>query len=114
MIKNISRPFVMVNNNGVIENIAMFLNYEEANKITKAVYGEYAFAEEYNFAVQMGDVYKNGVYYNILEDGTQIAAEYIPTQEEQIQQLQADNELLEQQLRNTQLALTELYEKMEA
>ena len=30
----------MLDGNGIVRNIAMFMNYEDANKITRAVYGD--------------------------------------------------------------------------
>ncbi|MBT9778824.1 hypothetical protein GPL15_20300 [Clostridium sp. MCC353] len=135
MIVELSKPFILIDETGLVQNIALFLNYEEANVVARTVYGNNALALEYRYLVQEGDIYRNGTLYNKLEDGTELPAQYIPTQDEQINLLQNKNliledqltstqtalaeqyeanQILEQEVTNTQLALTELYEKMEA
>lgn len=91
MIRELSKPFIMVDSEGTVQNIAMFLNYEDANRITRAVYGENALATEYNYLVQAGDKYIENIYYNILDDGTEVPAEYIATQDDLIRELQNEN-----------------------
>lgn len=94
MKRELSRPYIMLDGNGIVRNIAMFMNYEDANKITRAVYGDNAVAEEYKWLVSAGDKKKNGVYYMVGLDGLEEPAEYIPTEEEKINQLTSDNATL--------------------
>lgn len=42
----ISYAYIQVDSDGDVQNIAMFENYEDANRITRAVYGDHAFAAE--------------------------------------------------------------------
>ena len=60
--------------------------------------------------MQIGDIKKDGVYYNIGENGELTEAEYIPSDEEKIGQLEKSNSELSDQLTEAQLALTEQYE----
>ena len=50
----ISYAYIQVDGDGAVQNIAMFENYEDANRITRAVYGDQAFAAEYRYAVRPG------------------------------------------------------------
>ena len=108
MIREFAKPYIMLDTNGKIYNIEMHTNYEDANQFARAVYGDGASADEYRYLVQIGDIKKDGVYYNIGENGELTEAEYIPSDEEKIGQL--ENLALEDEVTNTQLALTELYE----
>ena len=84
MKREFKYPYVQMTADGVIQNIAMFDNFEEANVITRASYGNEAFALAYNYAVGIGDVFKNGIFYVVEDDGTLTEAEYIPNDEENI------------------------------
>ena len=50
----ISYAYIQVDSDGAVQNIAMFENYEDANRITRAVYGDHAFAAEYRYVVRPG------------------------------------------------------------
>lgn len=56
-----------------IMNIAVCENYEFANWLTRATYGDEAFAVQCNgFSVQPGDAYREGIFYHQQDDGTEI------------------------------------------
>ncbi|WP_180994612.1 hypothetical protein [Clostridium sp. chh4-2] len=96
-----------------ILNITHCENYEEANRIAKAVYGEEAIAVDcLQYPCQIGDKHINGVFYHVDPNtGDQTPIQYVPTQEQQVQKLELDKTILEAELISTQLALTEQYEK---
>lgn len=110
MLRELCLPFIMIDGNNTVQNIAMFYSYQDANEISKAIYGDNAFAEEYRYLVHIGDIYKNGIFYNIDENGEEIPAQYIGTQDDKISQLEKNKFELEKELTDTQLALTEQYE----
>ena len=110
MIRELCLPFIMIDGNNIVQNIAMFYGYQDANEIARAIYGNDAFAEEYRYLVRIGDTYKDGTFYNIDEDGNEIPAEYIGTQDDKISQLETSKLELEKELTDTQVALTEQYE----
>ena len=110
MIREFARPYIMTDKTGKVYNIEMHISYEEANRFARSIYGEGAGADEYRYLVTIGDIKKNGIYYNVLEDGTLSAAEYIPSEEEKINVLQLANDTLDEQLTETQMALAEQYE----
>lgn len=85
-------PYVQLTSDGVVQNIAMFDDYEQANVITRAVYGEDAFAMAYNYGVGIGDKLVDGIFYVVNEDGTLEEAEYIPNDEDNIRSLKSENE----------------------
>ena len=72
----ISYAYIMVDGEGAVQNIAMFENYEDANVITRAVYGDNAFAAEYRYAVRPGgiDRFHDDRFWTVAEDGTEYAA----------------------------------------
>ena len=110
MIREFAKPYIMLDKDGHIYNIEMHTSYEEANQFARNVYGDGAAADEYRYLVQIGDIKKDGIYYNVSENGALIVAEYIPSDEEKINQLQTANATLSDQLTEAQLALTEQYE----
>lgn len=86
----ISYPYIMIDSNGVVQNVAMFSDYEKANKIAQAIYGNKAFAIEYRYSIRIGSVYKNGTFYNI--DGEdEVEAVVIPTENEKISKIKNEN-----------------------
>jgi hypothetical protein len=79
-------------------------NYELANVLAKASFGNEAFAvDTTRYATNIGDRYENGVFYYVLEDGTLERSLYISTEKDNIAELQL-------KLIQSQLALTETYE----
>lgn len=99
-----------------VQNVIICDNYELANYLARATYGNTAFAVDcLQYPCQIGDKYIEGIFYHFdPETKAQTEIQYIPTQEQQVQQLQSEKRILEEQLTFTQLALTELYEGMEA
>lgn len=108
MKMNYQSTYIMVDEDGIVRNIAVGENYEDMNRVTRASYGENAFAVEYRWAVGIGDVFKNNIFYNVNEDGNEIPAEYIPSEEENIAALKAENERLKLESNNLTLALAEM------
>lgn len=110
MIREFAKPFIMVDDatNGKVRNIAMFDSYEDANRVTRLVYGDNAFAEEYKYLVSAGDTFHDGFFWNVMkpdeehEEAWEQQAEYIPTDSEQIDTLEAAQE-------EQTLALAEVY-----
>lgn len=94
--------FSLINNNK-IQNTIVCDNYETANQIARITYGDDAIAVDTTlYPVSIGDDYIDGTFYR---DGEIINRNL--TEEERIAELN-------EQLTAAQLALCELYEKMEA
>lgn len=88
-----------------VQNVIVCEDYEMANYLSKATYGEKAIAVECNqYKVWAGCKYKEGIFY--LEDG-ETAAEYIPSQEEEMKRMEEENE---KKITELQLALTQVFE----
>lgn len=106
----ISYAYIQVDSNGTVQNIAMFENYEDANRITRAVYGNQAFAAEYRYAVRPGGVdrFHDGRFWTVSENGAETEAEYIPSDQDKINMLQAENEQLKKESNELTLAMAEL------
>lgn len=93
--------FSLINNNK-IQNTIVCDNYETANQIARITYGDDAIAVDTTlYPVSIGDDYIDGTFY---KDGEIIKRNL--TEEERIAELN-------EQLTAAQLALCELYEKME-
>lgn len=74
---------------GVVQNVVVAYSYEDANRVARAVYGDDAVAVDcLQYPCQIGDKYINGVFYKA--DGV-TPIQYLPTQEQQVAQLQAEN-----------------------
>lgn len=87
----VHQVFAMISEEAV-QNVVVADNYEEANRVARAVYGDEAMAVDcLQYPCQIGDKYIDGIFYR--EDGI-TPIEYIPTQEQQVAQLQADNDEL--------------------
>ncbi len=119
--------FALVYENEV-KNIFICHNYELANQLARASFGNEAFAvETTRYAITIGDKYADGMFYRILEDGTEQRVKYIPTEADNIAELQSkfiqsqlaltetyENKIfLEEKILNLQQTITNLYEKME-
>ena len=89
----ISYPYIMVDSDGIVQNVAMFSDYEEANQVARAVYGDRAFSAEYKYAVRIGDKWENGEFYNVDGEEKKIAA-VIPSESEKISALESANNAL--------------------
>lgn len=106
----ISYAYIQVDGVGTVQNIAMFENYEDANRITRAVYGDRAFAAEYRYAVRPGgiDRFHDGQFWHVKEYGIETEAEYIPTEQDKINLLQAENAQLRTESNELTLAMAEM------
>lgn len=95
-----------------VQNVIVCPDYEMANYLARCAYGDTAFAVDcLQYPCQISDKYIDGIFYRVdSETGEQTPIQYVPTQEQQVQQLQADKTVLEEELTLTQLALTEQYE----
>lgn len=94
-----------------VKNVFVCDNYEMANYLARATYGDDAFSVDcLQYPCQIGDKYIKNQFYK--SDGI-TPVEYIPTQEQQVEKLNRENKRLQDELTNSQLALTELYERTE-
>ena len=117
-----------------VQNICVCDNYEMANYIARASYGNSAFAVDcLQYPCQIGDSYRDNTFYHVnKETGKETVIEYVPTQEQQVSILTnglnntndeltqtqlalvesyEENLALQNEITNTQLAITELYER---
>ena len=96
-----------------VHNICVCDDYEMANYIARASYGNSAFAVDcLQYPCTIGDSYRNNTFYHVDEEtGEEKEVEYVPTQEQQVFALTNDLEDTEEELTNTQLALIESYEE---
>ena len=106
----ISYAYIQVDSDGAVQDIAMFENYEDANRITRAVYGDHAFAAEYRYVVRPGgiDCFHDGRFWYVKDDGTETEAEYIPTEQDKINALQKENAQLKAESNDLTLAMAEM------
>ena len=87
----VHQVYAMVDEKGMVQNVTVGDNYEEANRIARAVYGEKAIAVDcLQHACIIGDIYIEGRFYRETEDGIE-EVPYIPTQEQQVQRLTKEN-----------------------
>ena len=82
--------------NETVQCITNCDNYEDANRIARAVYGDSAFAVDcLQYPCQVGDKYINGVFYHIdPKTQEQTFIQYVPTKEEQVEHLLNKNKIL--------------------
>ena len=77
---------------GEVKNVIVCDNYPTADYLTKCIYGSEAFAVDcLQYACGIGDKYHDGTFYRVGEDGIETAIPYTPTQEQQVEALQAEN-----------------------
>lgn len=86
--------------------------YEECNQIARMDYGDKAFAVEVTrIPVTTGDIYRGGTFYRS-ENGTEIRINPIPTEADQIIDLQAQitslKEAIQQELNAVSLAVLDM------
>lgn len=81
---------------GEVKNVCVCEDYEFANWLSKATYGEEAFAVDcLQYPCGIGDRYHDGAFWQIgPEEQEETMIAYVPTQEQQVQQLTAENEEL--------------------
>lgn len=71
-----------------IQNVVVG-HYEETNRVARCVYGDDAFAVDCTqYPCEIGGKYIDGIFYK--SDGV-TPVEYIPTQEQQVEQLRQEN-----------------------
>lgn len=80
--------------NETVQNVIVCPDYEMANYLARCAYGEAAFAVDcLQYPCQIGDKYIDGTFYSVdLETGNQAVIDCVPTQEQQVQQLQTEKE----------------------
>ncbi|WP_312426311.1 hypothetical protein [Lacrimispora sp.] len=73
-----------------IKNIIVCDNYEMANWLTRASYGDEAFAVDcLQYPCQIGDKYRDGTFHRVSEESTEEVIQYVPTAEQVIPSLSA-------------------------
>lgn len=91
--------------NREVKAVGVAYSYEDANQVARCVYGDDAFAVDCLYCpCQEGDTYENGTFY--APDGT--ARPWLPTQEQELAQLQAECELLRQENQEMTIVLADM------
>lgn len=73
-----------------VKNIIVCDNYEMANWLARASYGDEAFAVDcLQYPCEIGDKYHNGLFYHVNDDGSETEISHVITTEWQIQSLNA-------------------------
>ena len=87
--------FAQIENEEVV-NIIVCENYPTADHLTKCIYGDKSFAVDcLQYPCRIGDKYHDGYFWRVdPKTGEETMVEYIPTQEQQVAALQAENEEL--------------------
>ena len=76
--------------NGIVQNIAVFAvgGYTDANIMGSEVFGKDCVVINVSqIPTAVGDIYKDGNFYRVAEDGTQTIVPTIPTEEESVNEL---------------------------
>ena len=110
-----------------VQNVCVCDDYEMANFVARASYGDEAFAVDcLQYPCGVGDKYRNGNFYLVHpETGEETLIKYVPTQEQQVEALNhslletelalveqyEENLQLNSSITNVELAITELYER---
>nr|DAP60677.1 MAG TPA: hypothetical protein [Caudoviricetes sp.] len=85
--------------------VGVAYSYEDANRVARCVYGDDAYAVDCLYCpCGEGDTYVDGTFY--APDGT--ARPWLPTQEQQLEQLQLENRQLRQESQEMTLALADM------
>ena len=81
---------------GEVKNVMVCDNYELANWISRATYGNEAFAVDcLQYPCSIGDRYHDGTFYRVdPETEEETLIDYIPTQEQEVQELRTSNKEL--------------------
>lgn len=78
--------------NEQVMHVGPAFSYNDADRVAKIVYGDSAFAVDCTqYPCREGDFYRNGLFLRQEMDGTETQLEYIPTYEQQLAVLQAEN-----------------------
>lgn len=85
--------------------VGVAYSYEDANRVARCVYGDDAYAVDCLYCpCQEGDTYREGTFYT--PDGT--ARPWLPTQEQQLAQLELENRQLRQESQELTLTLADM------
>lgn len=114
---------------GHVQNIIVADDYMTASLITKQAYGSTGLAVDVErYPCHIGDIYRDGYFIHVDEEGNEVVIEALPTDREEIDTANLEvtnlqlalvdqyeqNEALQSELTDTQMALVEMYEGMEA
>lgn len=79
-----------------VKNVMVCDNYSMANYLARATYGNDAIAVDcLQYPCGIGDIYRNNTFYHVnSETGEETPIQYVPTQEQQVSVLKAENEEL--------------------
>lgn len=98
--------YAQIDGDGIVQNISIFNNYEDANRITRAVYGDAAIAVEVSrWAVTIGCKYIDGKFYE--SDGT-TPCEYIPSDRELAEEAKRMTAVNERKIAYTRMLVDEV------
>ena len=98
--------FALIKDN-VVQTIIVCDNYHEANRLASCIYGEGAFAVDTTYyPLNIGDVYENGAFYRIMEDGSRREIPRNPTESENIAYLMDENAYLTEIALDADLRMT--------
>ena len=79
----------------IVKNIIVATDIESAQMVSRAIFGEDAFAIEVTYIPCIeGDVYRGHNFYRIDENGNEALVEPIPTEADEIKRLKRENEEL--------------------
>lgn len=88
----IYQNYAMIQNDTVM-SINVVEDYTEANRLAQALYGEVGLAVDVTqYHVKEGDKYRNGLFYSVAEDGTETIIDPIPTVDQEVSMLRAEND----------------------
>lgn len=94
MTRRVEIVYALINN-ASIQNKIVCSDYETANQLAKAAYGNDAFAVECTqYKCNIGDLFENNTFYYLAENGEKIKCEYIPTPEQEIEALKNEIEIM--------------------
>lgn len=80
---------------GAVKNIIVCEDYEMANYLARATYGEEAFAVNcIQYPCEPGDSYHDNKFYRTDENGGEREIQYIPTQEQQVSHLISEGNVM--------------------
>lgn len=90
---------------GRVMAVCVAYSYEDANLVARCAYGDDAYAVDcLHCPCQEGDTYTDGSFY--APDGT--VRPWLPTQEQQVAQLQAENQQIRQENQEMTMVLADM------
>jgi len=79
----------------VVKNIIVATDIESAQMVSRAIFGEDAFAIEVTYVPCMeGDIYRDHEFYRLDENGNEILVKRMPTEADEIKRLNKENKEL--------------------